>query len=80
MACQEKEPYKNSKLIWKWLKAKVLEEDGIVTKPIEGTPQGGVISPVLANIYLLYALDLWFEHVIKPKCDGDAYLIRWMTS
>lgn len=65
------------KLIWKWLKAKVLEEDGIVTRPIEGTPQGGVISPILANVYLHYVLDLWFEHAIKPKCDGEAYFIRY---
>jgi len=46
-------------------------------KPEEGTPQGGVISPILANVYLHYALDLWFEKVIKKHCEGEAYLIRY---
>ncbi len=64
-------------LIRKWLKAGVLEEDGTVAKPEEGTPQGGVISPILANVYLHYALDLWFEKVIKKHCEGDAYLNRY---
>lgn len=48
------------KLIGKWLKAGVMEH-GVVTRNEEGTPQGGPISPVLANIYLHYVLDLWFE-------------------
>src|SRR6266705_1849658 len=52
-------------LIRKWLRAGILEEDGKVIHPQTGTPQGGVISPVLANIYLHYALDLWFERVAK---------------
>ena len=47
-------------LIRKWLRAGILEEDGKVIHPQTGTPQGGVISPVLANIYLHYVLDLWF--------------------
>ena len=47
-------------LIGKWLNAGVLE-DGCVTHPEAGTPQGGVISPLLANIYLHYVLDVWFE-------------------
>lgn len=43
----------------------------------KGTPQGGLISPVLANVYLHYVLDLWFEKGIKPKLKGEAYLVRY---
>lgn len=64
-------------LIRKWLKAGILEEDGQVNYPVTGTPQGGTVSAVLANIYLHYALDLWFEKVIKGRCRGDAMLIRF---
>ena len=64
-------------LIRKWLKAGILEEDGKVILPVTGTPQGGVVSAVLANIYLHFALDLWFEKVIKPGCDGDVMLMRF---
>jgi RNA-directed DNA polymerase len=60
------------RLIRKWLKAGVVAEDGQVFKPVEGTPQGGVISPILANVYLHYVLDLWFEKEIKPSCEGEA--------
>ena len=42
-----------------------------------GTPQGGLISPVLANVYLHYALDLWFEKGVKPKLKGEAYYVRY---
>ena len=42
-----------------------------------GTPQGGLISPVLANVYLHYVLDLWFEKAIKPKLRGEAYYVRY---
>jgi len=62
----------------KWLKAGVVAEDGQIIKLVEGTPQGGVISPILANVYLHYALDLWFEKEIKLKCEGDAYHIRFV--
>jgi group II intron reverse transcriptase/maturase len=64
-------------LIRKWLKASILEEDGKVIDPVTGTPQGGVVSAVLANIYLHYALDLWFERRIKPQCRGEAMIIRY---
>ena len=65
------------RLIGKWLKAGVLETEGKVTHPMTGTPQGGVVSPILANIYLHYALDLWFEKVVKKHCRGKAYLVRY---
>jgi len=64
-------------LIAKWLKAGVLDTDGKVLHPTTGSPQGGIISPVLANIYLHYALDLWFHKVIRPQCCGEACLIRY---
>jgi len=64
-------------LIRKWLRAGILEEDGKVIHPLTGTPQGGVISPVLANIYLHYALDLWFERVVRPQQQGRCRLIRY---
>ena len=64
------------RLIIKWLKAGVLEE-GKVIDPVTGTPQGGVISPILANIYLHYVLDVWFEEVVKAHCQGTAYLCRY---
>lgn len=65
------------KLIQQWLKAKVQEPDGRKNKSRQGTPQGGVISPVLANIYLHYVLDIWFERVVKPRMKGKAMLIRY---
>lgn len=43
----------------------------------KGTPQGGLISPILANVYLYYVLDLWFEKYIKPRLKGEAYLVRY---
>lgn len=64
-------------LIRKWLKAGILEPDGMVKHPDTGTPQGGIVSPVLANIYLHYALDLWFERVVTRRCDGEAILCRY---
>ena len=65
------------RLIQKWLKAGVLDTDGQVLHPATGTPQGGIISPILANVYLHYALDLWFHKVVKPRCHGEACLIRY---
>lgn len=64
------------RLIGKWLKAGILEE-GTVTAPTEGTPQGGPLSPLLANVYLHYALDLWFVRVVRPRCHGAAKLVRY---
>ena len=65
------------RLIKNWLKAGVLDTDGKVMHPVTGTPQGGIVSPILANVYLHYALDLWFEKVVKPSCRGEACLIRY---
>ena len=65
------------RLIKKWLKAGVLDTDGKVLRPESGTPQGGIISPVLANVYLHYALDLWFERVFRRGCKGGAFLHRY---
>jgi len=65
------------RLIRKWLRARILEEDGRITDPATGTPQGGVVSAVLANIYLHYVLDLWFERRVKRHCRGQAMLIRY---
>jgi len=65
------------RLVKKWLKAGVLDTDGQVLHPVTGTPQGGIISPILANVYLHYALDLWFHRVVKPRCRGEACLIRY---
>jgi group II intron reverse transcriptase/maturase len=64
------------RLIGKWLNAGVLEK-GCLSYPDEGTPQGGVISPLLANIYLHYVLDEWFEQQVKPVLHGEAMLIRF---
>ena len=60
----------------KWLKAGVLEE-GHLSHPATGTPQGGVISPLLSNIYLHKVLDEWFESEVKPRLSGPAHLIRF---
>ena len=65
------------RLIRKWLKAGILEPDGAVNYPEKGSPQGGIVSPILANIYLHYALDVWFEQTVKARCQGAAYLCRY---
>ena len=64
------------RLIGKWLKAGVMEE-GNLSFSEAGTPQGGVISPLLANIYLHYVLDEWFEQQVKPVMRGKCHLIRY---
>ena len=64
------------KLIDKWLKAGILES-GELSYPTMGTPQGGVISPLLANIYLHYVLDDWFIGVVQPRMQGRCSLTRF---
>jgi RNA-directed DNA polymerase len=64
------------RLVGKWLKAGIWEA-GLVTYPEAGTPQGGVISPMLSNIYLHEVLDSWFEREAKPRLRGRAELIRF---
>jgi len=63
-------------LIGKWLNAGVME-DGAIEYPEAGTPQGGVISPLLANIYLHEVLDQWFAQQVAPRLVGRAVLIRY---
>jgi group II intron reverse transcriptase/maturase len=60
----------------KWLKAGVLESGGL-TYPEAGTPQGGVISPLLANVFLHEVLDTWFEEQVRPRLQGRGTLIRY---
>ncbi len=62
--------------IGKWLQAGVME-DATLRYPERGTPQGGVISPLLANIYLHEVLDRWFEETVKPRLRGRAFMVRY---
>jgi RNA-directed DNA polymerase len=64
------------RLIGKWLNAGVMEE-GRVYRPEAGTPQGGVISPLLANIYLHEVLDRWWSEQVAPRLRGRAFLVRY---
>lgn len=64
------------RLIDKWLKAGVVEH-GQTYRPTRGTPQGGVISPLLANIYLHAALDRWFDNAVRPRLQGRGELVRF---
>jgi group II intron reverse transcriptase/maturase len=64
------------RMIDKWLKAGVLE-DGLLRLATKGTPQGGVISPLLSNIYLHHVLDGWFEDEVRPRLQGKATLVRY---
>jgi group II intron reverse transcriptase/maturase len=64
------------RLLGKWLNAGVLEE-GNLTFSETGTPPGGVISPLLANVYLHDVLDVWFEREVKPRLQGRAFLLRY---
>jgi group II intron reverse transcriptase/maturase len=65
-----------NRLVAKWLKAGVWEK-GDVSYPEEGTPQGGVISPLLSNIYLHEVLDKWFVESVQPACKGRTFMVRW---
>ena len=65
-----------NRLIRKWLKAGVME-DGEVTRPEVGTPQGGVASPLLANIYLHYVFDLWAARWRRHHAQGNVILVRY---
>lgn len=64
------------RLIGKWLNAGVMEQ-GKVYHPQSGTPQGGVISPLLANVFLHEVLDSWFESEVKPRLKGRSFLVRY---
>jgi group II intron reverse transcriptase/maturase len=64
-------------LIRKWLRAGILETDGQVIHPVLGTPQGGIVSPVLANVYLHYVLDQWFEQTVRQANRGQSQLFRF---
>lgn len=64
------------RLISKWLHAGVLDDE-ILTYPEAGSPQGGVVSPILANVYMHYVLDLWFHEEVLPRLKGRAFLIRF---
>lgn len=62
--------------IGKWLKAGVME-DGQRLQPESGTPQGGVISPLLANVYLHEVLDDWYNQTVRPRLRGRSFLVRY---
>jgi len=63
-------------MIDKWLKAGVLEDD-LLRHTADGSPQGGVISPCLSNIFLHHVLDDWFEHDVRPRLKGRCTLVRF---
>lgn len=62
--------------IVRFLKSGIIE-DMKYYESDKGTPQGGLISPVLANVYLHYVLDMWFDKVVKRRCKGEAYIVRY---
>jgi len=64
------------RLIGKWLNAGVLEE-GTLSYSEAGSPQGGVVSPVLSNVFLHYVLDDWFEREVQPRMSGRAFVVRY---
>jgi len=64
------------RLIGKWLKAGVMEGTQL-TRNTSGSPQGGVVSPVLANVYLHYVLDEWFHQDVMPRLKGKAFMVRY---
>lgn len=64
------------RIIDRFLKGGYMEE-GKKYETDSGTPQGGIVSPILANVYLHYVLDLWFEKVVRKHCRGEAYIVRY---
>jgi len=62
--------------IKRFLKAGIME-DMKYHESDKGTPQGGLISPVCANVYLHYVLDMWFDKVVKKQCKGEAHIVRY---
>jgi RNA-directed DNA polymerase len=66
-----------NRLIAKWLRAGTIDNGTFIKSDEEGTPQGGVVSPIISNIYLHYVLDQWFENAVKPALKGKAHMIRF---
>jgi group II intron reverse transcriptase/maturase len=64
------------RVLGKWMHAGVME-DGAISYPERGSPQGGVISPLVSNIYLHEVLDIWFEQEVKPRLRGRAFMVRF---
>lgn len=64
-------------LIAKWLKAGILDPDGYVKHPVAGTPQAGIVSPILSNLYLHIVLDEWSQDVVKPRLKGRAIMCSY---
>ena len=64
------------RVLGKWMQAGVMEE-GVIHHPERGSPQGGVISPLVSNLYLHEVLDRWFEDTVKPRLRGRAFMVRF---
>lgn len=64
-------------LIRQWLRAGILETDGEIVHPITGSPQGGIVSPILANVYLHHVMDQWFDQVVRAHSAGKVMMIRY---
>jgi RNA-directed DNA polymerase len=76
MLCQRVNDGVVTRLVGKWLNAGV-QEEGQISYPEFGSPQGGVISPILSNIYLHNVMDTWFEETVKPAMRGKTFMIRF---
>ncbi len=63
-------------MIDKWLKAGAVE-DGLLRRTTEGSPQGGVVSPCISNVFLHHVLDEWFEYEVRPRLKGECTLVRF---
>jgi retron-type reverse transcriptase len=64
------------RVIDKWLKAWAMEE-GRLIRSEAGSPQGGVVSPIMANAFLHEVMDMWFESEVKPRLQGHAFMVRY---